>query len=96
MKIHQSIFLSVHLCVRLCVSTSQSPPVFVLQAQRASAMRLQHDLAKKYEDQMLKQIEELLRRKSHLGEHLVGWSLNQYLPLKLDRLYPIWIPVQLL
>ncbi|XP_030604199.1 coiled-coil domain-containing protein 172 [Archocentrus centrarchus] len=41
-----------------------------VKAQRVSAVKLQHDLAKKYEDQMLKQIEELLRRKSHLREHL--------------------------
>ncbi|KAL3971714.1 carboxypeptidase N regulatory subunit [Sarotherodon galilaeus] len=40
------------------------------KAQQLSAMRLQYDLAKKYENQMLKQIEELLCQKSHLREHL--------------------------
>ncbi|XP_067368439.1 coiled-coil domain-containing protein 172 isoform X1 [Channa argus] len=34
-------------------------------------MRLQHDLMKKCEDQMLKQIEEILCQKSNLREHLI-------------------------
>ncbi|KAF7658011.1 hypothetical protein LDENG_00018960 [Lucifuga dentata] len=33
-------------------------------------MRLQHDLMKKHEDQMLKQVEELLCQKNHLRDHL--------------------------
>ncbi|KAM7385230.1 hypothetical protein PAMP_001324 [Pampus punctatissimus] len=41
-----------------------------VKAQRLSAMRLQRDLMKKCEDQMLKQVEELLCQKSHLREHL--------------------------
>ncbi|KAM7408287.1 hypothetical protein PAMA_002141 [Pampus argenteus] len=41
-----------------------------VKAQRSSAMRLQRDLMKKCEDQMLKQVEELLCQKSHLREYL--------------------------
>lgn len=52
--------------VRLCL----------LQAQQLCAMRLQHDAMKKCQDQMLKQIEELLCQKRHLSERLVGASLN--------------------
>ncbi|XP_059215705.1 coiled-coil domain-containing protein 172 [Centropristis striata] len=40
------------------------------KAQQLSAMRLQRDLIKKCEDQMLKQIEELLCQKSELRERL--------------------------
>ncbi|XP_041804129.1 coiled-coil domain-containing protein 172 [Chelmon rostratus] len=40
------------------------------KAQELSAMMLQRDLMKKCEDQMLKQIEELLCQKSHLRERL--------------------------
>uniref|UniRef100_A0A3B4XDU0 Coiled-coil domain-containing protein 172 n=1 Tax=Seriola lalandi dorsalis TaxID=1841481 RepID=A0A3B4XDU0_SERLL len=40
-------------------------------AQQSSVMRLQHDLIKKCEDQMLKKIEELLCQKRHLWERLV-------------------------
>ncbi|CAK6972634.1 coiled-coil domain-containing protein 172 [Scomber scombrus] len=43
-----------------------------VKAQRLSALKLQRDLMKKCEDQMLKQIEELLCQKNHLGERLVG------------------------
>ncbi|XP_037543494.1 coiled-coil domain-containing protein 172 [Nematolebias whitei] len=39
-------------------------------AQQLSTMRLQCDLTKKCEEQMLIQIEELLGQKHHLGEHL--------------------------
>nr|XP_015800527.2 coiled-coil domain-containing protein 172 [Nothobranchius furzeri] len=41
-----------------------------LKAQQSSTMRLQCDLMKKSEEQMLKQIEELLCQKNHLREHL--------------------------
>uniref|UniRef100_A0A3P8SX46 Coiled-coil domain-containing protein 172 n=1 Tax=Amphiprion percula TaxID=161767 RepID=A0A3P8SX46_AMPPE len=41
-----------------------------LQAQQLSAMKLQHDLMRKSEEQLLKQIEELLCQKSHLEESL--------------------------
>ncbi|KAF3707951.1 Coiled-coil domain-containing protein 172 [Channa argus] len=41
------------------------------KAQQLSVMRLQHDLMKKCEDQMLKQIEEILCQKSNLREHLI-------------------------
>ncbi|XP_069395391.1 coiled-coil domain-containing protein 172 isoform X2 [Paralichthys olivaceus] len=40
------------------------------KAQQLSVMRLQYDLMKKCEDQILKQIEELLCQKSHLMERL--------------------------
>ncbi|XP_072246425.1 coiled-coil domain-containing protein 172 [Leuresthes tenuis] len=40
------------------------------KAQHLSTLRLQHDLMERREDQMLKQIEELLRQQSLLGEHL--------------------------
>ncbi|KAM6915901.1 coiled-coil domain-containing protein 172-like [Xenentodon cancila] len=40
------------------------------KAQQLSAARLQCDLKKKSEDQMLKQAEELRRQNSHLREHL--------------------------
>ncbi|XP_026165625.1 coiled-coil domain-containing protein 172 [Mastacembelus armatus] len=40
------------------------------KAQQLSAMRLQHDLMKKCENEMLKKIEELLCQKSQLKEHL--------------------------
>ncbi|XP_053189661.1 coiled-coil domain-containing protein 172 [Scomber japonicus] len=40
------------------------------KAQRLSALKLQRDLMKKCEDQMLKQIEELLCQKNGLGERL--------------------------
>ncbi|GAA6231962.1 coiled-coil domain-containing protein 172 [Lates japonicus] len=40
------------------------------KAQQLSVTRLQHDLMKKCEDQMLKQIEELLCQKSHLRDRL--------------------------
>ncbi|XP_047459621.1 coiled-coil domain-containing protein 172 [Mugil cephalus] len=40
------------------------------KAQQLSAARLQYDLTKKCEDQMLKQIEELLCQESHLRERL--------------------------
>ncbi|XP_070833094.1 coiled-coil domain-containing protein 172 [Chaetodon trifascialis] len=39
-----------------------------IKAQESSAMMLQRDLMKKCEDQMLRQIEELLCQKSHLRE----------------------------
>ncbi|KAM9364998.1 coiled-coil domain-containing protein 172-like [Pholidichthys leucotaenia] len=42
------------------------------KAQHLYTLRWQLDLAKKGEEQMLKQIEELLRQKSHLGERLAG------------------------
>lgn len=57
--------------------TSACPLVdCLLQAQHLSAMRLQHHVMKKCQDQMLKQIEELLCQKRHLSERLVGASLN--------------------
>ncbi|XP_071783626.1 coiled-coil domain-containing protein 172 [Centroberyx gerrardi] len=40
------------------------------KAQQLSDLRLQHDLMKKSEDQMLKQIQELFCQQSHLKEHL--------------------------
>ncbi|KAM4607430.1 coiled-coil domain-containing protein 172-like [Polymixia lowei] len=40
------------------------------KAQQLSEMRLQHDLMKKHEGQMEKQIDELLCQQSHLKEHL--------------------------
>lgn len=69
---------SLYICLSDCVSYLLTD-LFVLQAQQLSAMRLEHDLMKKCEDQMLKQIEEMLCQRSVLGKHLVGWSLNQYL-----------------
>ncbi|XP_073337692.1 coiled-coil domain-containing protein 172 [Pagrus major] len=41
-----------------------------MKARQSSAMQLQRDLMKKTEDQMLKQIEEMLCQKSRLGERL--------------------------
>lgn len=52
--------------------------LFVHQAQQLSAMKLQHKLMKKCEEQMSKQIGELLSQKEHLRERLVGLSLDQY------------------
>ncbi|XP_008279233.1 coiled-coil domain-containing protein 172 [Stegastes partitus] len=40
------------------------------KVQQLSAMKLQHNLTKKCEDQLLKQVEELLCQKSHLEESL--------------------------
>ncbi|XP_074503414.1 coiled-coil domain-containing protein 172-like isoform X1 [Sebastes fasciatus] len=49
------------------------------KAQQLSAMRLQHDLMKKCEDQMLKQIEELLCQRSRLRERLakIKWESKE-------------------
>ncbi|KAM9847983.1 coiled-coil domain-containing protein 172-like [Aulostomus maculatus] len=41
-----------------------------MKAQQLSVMRLQRSLMTKCEDQMLKQIEEVLSQKNHLGERL--------------------------
>nr|XP_033492214.1 coiled-coil domain-containing protein 172 [Epinephelus lanceolatus] len=50
-----------------------------IKAQQLSAMRLQHDLMKKCEDQMLKQIEELLCQNSQLRERLakIKWECTE-------------------
>ncbi|XP_031171811.1 coiled-coil domain-containing protein 172 isoform X2 [Sander lucioperca] len=49
------------------------------KAQQLSAMRLQHDLMKKCEDQMLKQIEKLLGHQSQLRERLakIKWESKE-------------------
>lgn len=60
-------------CVSLCVC--------VLQDQQLSTMRMQRDAMKKCQDQMLKQIEELLCQKRQLSDRLVGRGLQQRLHL---------------
>lgn len=83
------ITMSVTL-VPVCLSDDGpwlSNHLFVLQAQQLSTMRLQCDLTKKCEEQMLIQIEELLGQKRHLGEHLVSWSLSLCL---ISSIYHSW------
>ncbi|XP_042369978.1 coiled-coil domain-containing protein 172-like, partial [Plectropomus leopardus] len=50
-----------------------------MKAQRLSAVRLQHDLMRKCEDQMLKQIEELLCQNRQLRERLakIKWESKE-------------------
>ncbi|XP_049927278.1 coiled-coil domain-containing protein 172 [Epinephelus moara] len=59
-----------------CERTSEEIDI---KAQQLSAMRLQHDLMKKCEDQMLKQIEELLCQNSQLRECLakIKWECTE-------------------
>lgn len=78
-----------HICSSACLSSGGSELSALLrslQAQQLSAAKLQRDVMQRCHDQMLKQTEELLRQKCHLGERLVGWRLNQCS----SRL--IWIP----
>lgn len=48
----------------------------VFQTLHLSALTLQQDGMKKSHDQMLDEIEKLLKQKSHLCQHLVCWSLE--------------------
>lgn len=48
----------------------------VFQTLHLSALMLQQDGMKKSHDQMLDEIEKLLKQKSHLCQHLVCWSLE--------------------
>lgn len=61
----------------LCMELSMWVSTFgAFQTRRLSAVTLQQDGMKKSHDQMLNQIEKLLKEKSHLCEHLVCWSLE--------------------
>lgn len=60
---------------------SVSACLCVLQARQLSAMRMQCDAMKKCQDQMLKQIEELLCQKRQLSDRLVGRGLQRRLHL---------------
>lgn len=78
-------------CLSVCLSTYichvvSEPHVYLLalKAEQLSVMVLWRDLMKKREDQMLKEVGELLGQRTHLRERLVGKSLNQYLHLVSD------------